>query len=269
MDRVAESSSLRQSRKLIRGVYYGDMKLTFLLSFLLQTPFYWENVETQLIAPIFPQIGGLDSTLLLISNGRGDTEVSVREFRENGDNNYSATYPHGDDQIQDHDGGVDIAVGRFTDNGWLLVTIDNPDQAHAVVRIGHETRSVEPFVVQTFRPGPGFWMLAERSPGGQTGVSIVNPTGESQRMSVEFVRWDLDGTQRRHSEVVLGPYVKHSRFLSELVDLDGVRTGDNGVIQGVLRIRGETRIAVAALQYSKRTDWFRSVIVSPYPTPDR
>lgn len=247
-------------------------KLVFGLSTtLLSAVFWWEDPKIQLVAPIFPEAEPLNSTLRIISSEPTQEGPAYKEFTVDGDSVRTAIHtPINEGEVDIYDGGLSLSIGELTQNGWVLVTHPHRDRLHAVVTIEHEDRPVDRFVTQVFRPGLAFWLIAEKRDQGQTGIAIVNPTRSEQQVSVEFLQYQfLDGgikkVHRRQSTLRLAPWSKKSQFLSELVDLEGLEEDRRGVIQGPLRIHGETRIVVGALYYSKRTDWFQSVIVSPYP----
>ena len=101
---------------------------------------------------------------------------------------------------------------------------------------------------------------------GQTALVIVNPTEETQTVTVTFYSRDLEDPLREM--VRIEPLHSLSRFLSELVPVDehldhrDKELGRVGFIRGLVEVSGETEIAVGALDFFRESGRFRSVPVS-------
>ena len=106
------------------------------------------------------------------------------------------------------------------------------------------------------------------SEGQPTGIAIVNPTEESQEITIRFYQSGIPPLDIRESVLTIPRQSKVSRYLSDLVDLEGLEDTLTPLRKhnaGVVRIQGETEIAVAAVQVSEATQWFQTVLVSPEP----
>lgn len=98
--------------------------------------------------------------------------------------------------------------------------------------------------------------------------AIVNPTEESQEITIRFYQSGIPPLDIRESVLTIPRQSKVSRYLSDLVDLEGLEDTSTPLRKhnaGVVRIQGETEIAVAAVQVSEATQWFQTVLVSPEP----
>ena len=103
------------------------------------------------------------------------------------------------------------------------------------------------------------YILDIRSPDGPVASSQIDRTlSSSKARRVSSRTWEIEAKG------------KLSRFLRELVPLGGdppPSTISPEPIQfnGVVRVQGESVIAVGALWFSQETEWFSSVIVTAEP----
>lgn len=225
----------------------------------------------QLVAPIFPQIGGLDSRLYfaLVSDKeypRATPDdilipgIHIEEYQETyGDPARGCGVDHAPDSnhVMFHHGVLDLTVGTCTENGFLLVRFRGDREIHAYVKTWHEDFPDDPFLTQAVRPAAAFRLIVE---GQMTGIAIVNPTDSDQKVTVKFYQSNSDSLKMRESVLTIKRWSKVSRFLSELFDLEGL-----DLPWGVVRIQGETEIAVAAVQISSKTQRFQTILVSAEP----
>lgn len=94
------------------------------------------------------------------------------------------------------------------------------------------------------------------------------PSCVSQAVTIRFYQSGIPPLDIRESVLTIPRQSKVSRYLSDLVDLEGLEDTSTPLRKhnaGVVRIQGETEIAVAAVQVSEATQWFQTVLVSPEP----
>ena len=215
-----------------------------------------------LIAPIFPQSEDLDSDLYIAVGECGNSRLDLDEYNSIGISRYGASYPVEDNEVTVHHGHVDFATGGYIVNGWIRIRYPEIHLVHAMVKTWRRSHPETPFISQVVRAAPVFRLIGEVSPRGETGISIVNPTPNLQSVKITFHQVGAFEQFQRRGYVELDKWQKASRFLSELVDLEGLERNSRGGIQGLVRIEGEEEIAVAAVGYSRATNWFHTVPVA-------
>ena len=152
--------------------------------------------------------------------------------------------------------------GNFIGNGWARLTYPANRSLRALSHIAVYRDGKPAF--ETFSgavaPGTDFRFYGSKVKGEETAVSIVNPTGSKQAVTVRFhPKRKPTETQERSWEIA--PMSRLSRFLSELVRVDGYDPPSTG-IHGLVHVQGETRIAVGALNFSRKTGFFSGIPVS-------
>lgn len=234
-----------------------------------------QETQPHLIAPIFPQIGGLESKLYFALVGGGDSRrtlpdgtrvpgIQVDEYQESWMNpalSCGADYLPEPNNVIVHHRILSLDVGLCTANGWLRVHYSGGiHTTHGYVLTRHEDRDDEPFITPLVRPAAVFRLIVTGAPHEETGIAIVNPTEVAQAVTVTYYQSGQPPLLTRQGKVTIDPWSKVSRFLSDLVDLEGLDD-----IGGAVRIQGETGVAVAAVRYSRKTKWFQAVPVSAEP----
>ena len=223
-----------------------------------------QSETTTLIIPIYNQTPDYWSGVTMIEvqgrrvHVRTDTITEYGTIQAGGEvigeNSFYVMYP------------VDDIGGSYVGNGWARILVPENRQIHAEFSVGHkrEPRRVARFIAMP--PARSFRLWGRntddrRGPwedGSNTDIalSIVNPTDEEQTVTVTFHRVDpsdSDGEPPRIPRTIQGELKvpamhRVSRFLAELVPI-GEKYPEEQYLRGVVRIEGETEIAVAALQY--------------------
>ena len=241
--------------------------MKFLLLFWIFTAasFYTVDPEQQLVAPIFPQStgykSGFDSTLYLTAGTGEKSTIRLREFNQQGASRVSiggTILPH---EVFEHEGDVGEFTGYRIENGWIRILHAERHLVHGFVAVRDQGRNLTPFVAQVVQPTRTFRLIGEVSPNGETGISIVNPTSHLQSVKVTFHQVDPFDQSQRTGHVQLDSWQKRSRFLSEFVDLSDLERDHRDTLQGVVQIEGENEIAVGAVRYVPKTQWFQTVLV--------
>ncbi len=181
-------------------------------------------------------------------------------------------------RIRENSGGGFTWTPAFEDPelkyGWAQLVYPADRNLHVVARtIYYEDYQAGVEETEAYfegvEPARTFRLFAHRFTESETGVVVVNPTEEDQTVTVRFYpsvsgrtqpvleqTWTI---QRRH---------RLSRFLSELLPLEDEIFNHLGHVSGVMRITGETSIAVGALDFNYRTERFRSTpVVAEVPEP--
>ena len=221
----------------------------------------------QLIAPIFPQdIGDVDSELYVTISEGERFPLDWREFYSDGTTETGFIYADiGVNTVLTHSGWADL-TGRYVPNGWIRIRYPEPDRVHAFVKIRHRRIPLREVLVQAVRPARAFHMIIEEYEGESTGISIVNPTPKSQRVTIQFQESNYPNYEVRQTYLRIDPWKKESRFLHEFVDMEGLEIHPSfPYIEGVVLVRGQTEIAVGAVEYSRERNWFSTVLVKPEP----
>lgn len=259
-------------RSYIRVVFV-TIGAGLLAAALLQGTQHPADTRPHLIAPIFLDTGphGIRSLLYFAFVGDGDSfyppddeydqtdrRFYVREYHPSGESNCVAGYPAYPNEVNVKWPTLDLAIGQCTENAWLRIRFQEVRQFHAFVETTHRSRDVPPFLTQVVAPTREFRLIART----ETGIAIVNPTDKAQDVTVVYTHGGTPPLTSRQNTLTIDPWAKVSRFLSELVDLEDLDDPPWGVVQ----VQGETEIAVAAVAYSRETDWFQTLLVSPQPS---
>ena len=164
-------------------------------------------------------------------------------------------------------------------NGWVQLTYPADRDLYAVVQVvyhgerhGVGYRETE-MIVESVEPAPAFRFLASRTKWSETGIAVVNPTDESQDVTVVFYPRTSDRTRTSDRRLptlkrtwTVEPRHRLSQFLSEFVPLEeALPYQEYGWVSGVVRVVGEADIAVGALDFNHGTGRFTGVPVSAEP----
>ena len=160
----------------------------------------------------------------------------------------------------------------FVDDGWAKLTYPANRQIHAVsvlenyrnLALSAQFLAVAP--TREFRLF-GWYRRDERPdfPRAETALIIVNPTQHRQAVQVSMHLRYPDPEKVVVQEWEVGPRQRLSRFISELLPLED-EVEDPWHVIGSVRVRGETVIAVNALNFYWKTGNFVSVPVVAVPT---
>ena len=230
--------------------------------------------EKALIVPIYFQLPPLYTTFDITEVQGRQVDVKVEEYTSYGDRTVSKTTGGG---VEENDWWLVHAShfidGTGVDNGWarILYPEDREVRVVATMIVKDDPEASAHFAAVP--PAPSFRLMAwhqegpsnRYSPRGETAVVIVNPTEEEQNVSLVFYGWDLRKghgltTFSTRRSIPIAPRHSLSRFLTELVP-PIVNYANEGYIRGLLKVSGETEIAVGALDYFRDTGRFRSVPV--------
>ncbi len=219
-----------------------------------------------LIAPIYPQTWPLKTYVTLFEARGRAMSFNLHEYTEGGRYILGA----GDHHSLGNNSRTTISFfhdfsGRKLGNGWARYTYEGRDRKlegfvtvakykQPVPEDGHErevtarTRAVEP--ARSFR------LLAYRDSIEETAISIVNPTEVDQDVTIRMYggltqrdRWSVEKTW------TISRMARLSRFLSELLPIEDY-ANRRGETYGIVRIQGETWIAVGALGFDHETGEF-------------
>ena len=216
--------------------------------------------EKELIAPIFAQADPLGSWLSISESSGRYVVVEVQEYTVTGERAHERSYFLDRNSMVTYT-AYDSFTGPVAKNGWVRVTFPDDRDLHIVSTIWDYSRRGMYAESQLVEPAPAFRLFAKSTFEGETGIAIVNPTSETQTVSVVFherhprfkavteKEWEIEGGNRL------------SMFLSEWLPLEGTE-GDEYVVTGIVRIQGETVVAVGALTYSRATEWFETALVT-------
>lgn len=157
--------------------------------------------------------------------------------------------------------------GNFIGNGWVRLTYPADRELRATSHITTYRDGDRTFTAfcSAVEPASDFRFHGRRVDGEETAVSIVNPTGSDQSVTVRFhPGWLTPVTNQRPGSIEktweIAAMHRMSRFLSELVPLDEYDVPSDG-IGGLVHIQGETQIAVGALNFSRKTRFFCGIPV--------
>lgn len=251
-----------------------------LLILISMAPVFSEgDGDRQYIVPIYFQ-QTLYTTFDITEVSGRQVDINIEEYRSDGHQTVSKSHVDG---VREND-WWDVIPSFFIsglqlDNGWARITCPANRELHIVSTIHTEDdpqRSVHfggvvpsksfRLMAWYFEDNPrGDWEGKKLAPG-QTALVIVNPTGETQTVTVTLYLRDLEDPLREM--VQIEPLHSLSRFLSELVPVDehldhrDKELGRVGFIRGLVEVSGETVIAVGALDFFRESGRFRSVPVS-------
>ena len=259
----------------------------FLLPLLLGAGHYNPLTTTDsplkiLIAPIYPQTWPLTTYVTLFEARGRAMGFYLHEFTDTGhyvlgEGNRHSIGSNSSKSISffhDFD-------GRTVGNGWARYTYPSQDRELRgfVSIVKYQDGEVEFSArASAVEPAKGFRLLAYRGGNEETAISIVNPTEEEQAVTIRlYGGWTIPISNARpdprfvEKTWTLGPMTRLSRFLSELLPIEGYdnstgRTDDRpGRTHGIVHVQGETQIAVGALGFDHETGEFWAVPVFVQP----
>lgn len=241
--------------------------------------------HTTLIVPIYNQTREYVGSVSMIEAQGRKVWVLTEEFMETGQ-----LVQDGRELIEENSVGYLRPVYDISGHpppvgdGWARLFVPENRQIHAEFSVSHQRErgqsasfiAVPP--AKVFRLWGRYWFLPpESGPEQNTDIalSIVNPTDAEQTVIVTFHRTyprDSDGEPPTLPRTIQGglkiPAMhRMSRFLAELVPIRE-KFPEEFSLRGVVRIEGETEIAVAALQYYWNIPYFRGIPVSAEPIQD-
>ena len=216
--------------------------------------------EKELIAPIFTQVDPLSSWLSISESSGRYVVVEVQEYTLTGERAHERSYFLDRNTMVAHSAYHSFA-GPVAKNGWARVTFPDDRDLHTVSTTWDYSRRGMYAESQLVEPAPAFRLFAKSTFEGETGIAIVNPTSETQTVSVVFHEWHPRFKAVTEKEWEIEGGNKLSMFLSEWLPLEGTED-DEYVVTGIVRVQGETVIAVGALTYSRATEWFETVLVT-------
>ena len=227
---------------------------------MLQTSTVSSSEEKEVIAPIFTQVDPLGSWLSISESSGKYVVVEVQEYTVTGERTHERSYFLDRNTMVNHT-AYDSFAGPVTKNGWARVTFPDDRDLHVVSTTWDYSRHGMYAESQLVEPAPAFRLFAKSTLEGETGIAIVNPTTETQTVSVTFHEWHPRFKAVTEKEWEIEGGNKLSMFLSEWLSLEGTEDDEYRVI-GMVRVQGETVIAVGALNYSRTTEWFETVLVT-------
>lgn len=226
--------------------------------------------ERELIVPLFTQADPLASYLALTEASGRNVGVEVQEYRVDGRETYGERHLIGSNAVVHHNTHHSL-TGPFTDNGWAKISFLADLDLYAVNTTWDRKRPGLHVESQVVTPASAFRVFARTTAEGETGIAIVNPTETAQSVSVTFHEHYPRSGRISGKTWEIEARNKLSRFLSELVPLeenpDLTTTAEGIRINGVVRIQGESVIAVGALWFSRATQWFSSTLVRAESQP--
>ena len=227
-----------------------------------------------LIAPIYPQTWPLVTYAEVFDIQGRHTRFDVHEFTEKGGYVLGGGVHHtaGSNNAATVSFFHDFE-GRALGNGWARFTYFDKDRdLRAVCRIVKYEGSKPKFtaLVSGVKPAGRFRLYAQRVDGFETAISIVNPTEADQEVTVRFhAGWVPRSNTRPDPPFVektwtLGPMTRLSRFLTELVPIEGYYPVEDAPF-GLVEVQGATQIAVGALEFDHDTGFFQGAPVFVQP----
>ena len=222
--------------------------------------------EKQLFAPVFTQSDPLASYLSITEVSGRYVGVTVQEYRENGRESYRESHLIARDSLSVHNTHHSL-TDPITDNGWAKITFPDFAEVYAVNTTWDRKRPGLYVESQVVEPANAFRLFARLTEEGETGIAIVNPTDAAQSVTVTFYEHGPESGRVSNRTWEIEAQSKLSRFLRELVPLGGdpppsTISAEPIRFNGVVRVQGQTVIAVGALWFSRETEWFSSVIVT-------
>ncbi len=236
-----------------------------------------------LIAPIYPQTWPLRTSVTLFEARGRAMGFYLHEFTETGHYVVGGGFRHfiGANSSESLSFFHDFSGRTVGNGGWARYTYPSQDrELRGFVNITKHKEGEPEFTVRTraVEPAKGFRLLAYRGGNEETAISIVNPTEEEQGVTVRlYGGWTIPISNARpdprfvEKSWTLGPMTRLSRFLSELLPIEGYddstgRTDDRpGRTHGIVHVQGETQIAVGALGFDHETGEFWGLPVFAEP----
>ncbi len=221
-----------------------------------------------LIVPIYAQHFWYETTISVIEASGLPTTFWVREYTEAGD------FVHGEGEerflAEDASEGISfhpLFLHTTIKNGWALLLHPSNRKLHAVSTVWkYNDDTIESRVSSAaVEPAAAFRFGGFRVEDRETAVSIINPTGHDQRVTIQM--YAMRGKPLRRpieASWKIGPMDRLSRFISELLPLEE-SVGNPRDVGGIIRVAGESRIAVGALGFSHGTGkiWHVPVVAEP------
>jgi hypothetical protein len=220
-----------------------------------------------LIVPIYFQVRPFDTTFIITEASGRQVDVDVEEYTSNGRQTVSKSF----------DGGVEENGWWFVfasldltppwiDNGWAKIIYPEDRDVRVVSTMYDKNIPESGSNFTAVPPSPSFRLMTHSTSRSETAIVIVNPTEEEQDLRLLFYGWDRRKGQgltkfRTRGWARIAPKHSLSRFLTELVPQILTYANEAGSIGGLLKISGDTEIAVGALDYYRETGRFKSVPV--------
>ena len=233
-----------------------------------------------LVAPIFFFDGSYETYVSMTEASGRSVLVTAKRYSATGD-----VPSHGAGEVQVEENSVGYVEYEPTNylpvinNGWVRLTYPANRQLHAVAHLGlyPDSRKVFGTQVRAVEPAVAFRFVARQVGHAETGIAIINPTEETQNVTVRFYPMP---SGHRHLPILeqtwtVEPGHRLGKFLTELVPWNQIPPVNEVVpadqhrhgrfISGVARVIGQTSIVVGALDFYRRTGRFVSVPVSAEP----
>ncbi len=225
-----------------------------------------------LVVPIYPQYGYTTQISVMEASGL-PTNFKVREFTEDGD----FVPGEGEDRTLAENARETVIfhplyLGETIENGWARIVHPENRNLHAVSTV-YKYRNDPAATLSSaasaaaVEPAPAFRFFGFRwdREDQETAISIVNPTHDEQGVRVQmYVTYGKPLRRPVEARWTIAPMSRLSRFLSELIPLEE-SVGNPHHFGGIVRIIGESRIAVGALGFSHETGDIRHVPVVAEP----
>lgn len=225
-----------------------------------------------LVVPIYPQLWYTTQISVMEASGR-PTTFKVREFTEDGD----FVRGEGEDRTLAENATETVVfhplyLSETIHNGWAWIVYPENRKLLAVSTVlkyrDDPTSTLSSAASSAaVEPAPAFRLFGFRwdKDDQETAISIVNPTHEEQRVRVQmYVMYGKPLRRPVEARWTIAPMSRLSKFLSELIPLEE-SVGNPHHFGGIVRIFGQTRIAVGALGFSHETGDIRHVPVVAEP----
>ena len=235
-----------------------------------QAPFVTSPVPLKmLIIPIYPQHHSYSTIISVMEASGMPTTFKVREFTEDG------SYVQGEGEDRSLSANASEAVSfhplflhKTIENGWAWLIYPSNRKLHAVSTVWKYKDDEIEYTASSaaVEPATAFRFGASRWEGRETAISIINPTENDQEVTIQM--YAMYGKPLRRpieASWTIGPMGRLSRFLSELLPLEE-SVGNPHDVGGVVRIIGESLIAVGALGFSHETGEIWNIPVVAEPT---
>lgn len=233
-------------------------------------------LATVLIVPIFNNNEYRTEITVTEALGR-PAEVLIKQIPEDRGSGANHGFQMGKNGAVHDSPFLDIVGYDFIGNGWARIHVPQDREFHATYTVHERSNEDNQATWTAAPPGRAFRLWGRYNSGESLGLAIVNPTETEQTVVVEFHRTDphAGDTSAKHlplvfrGELTIPPMGRVSRFLTEIVILPEVESiPHQESIGGVVRVSGETEIAVAALQFQWRTLRMYGVPARSEPDPE-
>ena len=226
-----------------------------------------------LIVPIYFQARPFDTTFIITEASGRQVDVDVEEYTSTGRRTVSKSFAGG---VEENGWWFVFASLDLTppwiDNGWAKIIYPEDRDVRVVATMHNKNIPESDSNFTAVAPSPSFRLLAHSTSRSETAIVIVNPTEEEQDLALLFYGWDRRKDQGRTKFRAQGwarvaPKHSLSRFVTELVPQVSTYANEAGSIGGLLKISGDTEIAVGALDYYRESGRFKSVPVFSETSP--